>query len=375
MTSLRLITAPVLHARSRTIATALGIAVAIFTLTLTLTIRETLAAWTGSRVPARVVVYAADGSPLPMSLRARLERLEGAGDVQYKYLNTIQNPTTQRTDLRLWAVSDGYVAAMPPGFVHVSPDVQAAWVANRTGILIDPTTLHAINRRVGDLIDWGTGADHVHGTVVGLTEGTFVGIIVHQDSYALVNPAASQLKSYSVGCAPARCDELAQRIDDTFEHDTPATASVTLDRETASMRQRLSTIPKLFTVIGITLFLVMLIISSTNVAMSLRERTHEFATLRVLGFTSPRLLANMISESALVFAVGGLLGGWGAFVGSRMFDWRMSVRHVTYAAQPLRVDVDSVIVGIVLSVVAGIVVALIPALGVLRSDVKRLLEQ
>jgi putative ABC transport system permease protein len=63
---------------------------------------------------------------------------------------------------------------------------------------------------------------------------------------------------------------------------------------------------------GLTLAVTILVVGN-SVAMSIRERTVEIATLRAVGFGRGRVLALVLAESTFVAAAGGALGALGAF--------------------------------------------------------------
>jgi putative ABC transport system permease protein len=57
-----------------------------------------------------------------------------------------------------------------------------------------------------------------------------------------------------------------------------------------------------------------LLVSGNTVAMSVRERIKEVGVLKTLGFTSPVVLALIVSESVFLGMLGGLIGVGGAYL-------------------------------------------------------------
>lgn len=56
------------------------------------------------------------------------------------------------------------------------------------------------------------------------------------------------------------------------------------------------------------ILLIMVLILANTVAMSVRERTHEYGVLRAIGFSPKHVIAFILGESMLVALAGGLLG-------------------------------------------------------------------
>ncbi|HTV53112.1 MAG TPA: ABC transporter permease, partial [Steroidobacteraceae bacterium] len=60
--------------------------------------------------------------------------------------------------------------------------------------------------------------------------------------------------------------------------------------------------------IGIAVFFTMLLVSANTMAQSVRERTHELAVLKTLGFGNPTVMGLVLAESLIITATGGALG-------------------------------------------------------------------
>jgi putative ABC transport system permease protein len=56
------------------------------------------------------------------------------------------------------------------------------------------------------------------------------------------------------------------------------------------------------------ILLIMLLVLANTVAMSVRERTHEYGVLRAIGFSPRYVLGFIVGESVLIALLGGLAG-------------------------------------------------------------------
>jgi len=60
--------------------------------------------------------------------------------------------------------------------------------------------------------------------------------------------------------------------------------------------------------VSLVILLIMTLILANTIAMSVRERTHEYGVLRAIGFPPGHILGFVVGESLLISVVGGLLG-------------------------------------------------------------------
>jgi putative ABC transport system permease protein len=112
---------------------------------------------------------------------------------------------------------------------------------------------------------------------------------------------------------------------------------------------------------------VVVLILGNTVAMSTRERTREYGTLRAIGFMPAHLVAFVLGEAATLGLVGGGLGlalGYPLVQGplSRYLEQEMGVA-------PLRVASGDALGSMLLGVVLGLIAAGIPALRAARLEV------
>jgi putative ABC transport system permease protein len=133
--------------------------------------------------------------------------------------------------------------------------------------------------------------------------------------------------------------------------------------------------PVLLVLLGVVVFV--LLIACANVASLLlgraSERRKELAVRTALGAARGRLIRQMLTESMLIFAVGGALGLGVAYIGLRLF----------LASNPFglpRVDqisIDPLVLGFTaaLSLLTGLIFGLIPAIQAPRVNVSDLLKE
>ena len=74
------------------------------------------------------------------------------------------------------------------------------------------------------------------------------------------------------------------------------------------MVKQMGNIEFLITAIGAVVFFTLLLVTGNTMAIAVRERTNELATLKAIGFTSRFVLGLVLAESLLIAALGGALG-------------------------------------------------------------------
>jgi putative ABC transport system permease protein len=107
---------------------------------------------------------------------------------------------------------------------------------------------------------------------------------------------------------PTKSADISKAIDGKFD---------VMDDQTLTMSERafqlsflggFAAVLKAFDVISIAILLIMTLILANTIAMSVRERTHEYGVMRAIGFSPGYILGFILGESVLVAVVGGAVG-------------------------------------------------------------------
>lgn len=107
---------------------------------------------------------------------------------------------------------------------------------------------------------------------------------------------------------PTKSAAISQQIDKTFDERDDQTVTMSERAFQLSFLGGFAALLFAFKVVSIIIMLIMALILANTIAMSVRERTHEYGVLRALGFRPGHVLGFIVGESALVALVGGLLG-------------------------------------------------------------------
>lgn len=107
---------------------------------------------------------------------------------------------------------------------------------------------------------------------------------------------------------PKRSAAISKQIDKIFEERDDQTVTMSERAFQLSFLGGFSALLFAFKVVSWIIMLIMALILANTIAMSVRERTHEYGVLRAVGFQPGHVLGFIVGESALVGLVGGMLG-------------------------------------------------------------------
>lgn len=107
---------------------------------------------------------------------------------------------------------------------------------------------------------------------------------------------------------PGQAVQVAEAIDDRFANSPWETKTETERAFLTGWANQMGNIKLLILSIGAVVFFTLLLVTGNTMAISVRERTGEFAVLKTVGFTDRAVLSLIIAESMCVAAVGGAIG-------------------------------------------------------------------
>lgn len=107
---------------------------------------------------------------------------------------------------------------------------------------------------------------------------------------------------------PGRGADVSKAIDRRFDEKDDQTLTMSERQFQLAFVGTFAAVLKAFKYVSAGILLIMLLILANTIAMSVRERTHEYGVLRAIGFPPGHVAQFILWESMLVAFVGGLLG-------------------------------------------------------------------
>ncbi|MBI4513415.1 MAG: FtsX-like permease family protein, partial [Gemmatimonadetes bacterium] len=163
---------------------------------------------------------------------------------------------------------------------------------------------------------------------------------------------------------------VAKTIDDMFRNSPAATRTETERAFQTSFVTMYGNVGFLLNAIGTAVFFAILLVAASTMMMAARERTHEVAVLKTLGFGDAVLAGLLLTESLVITLGGGLLGIAGAKLLFGFTDF-----NAAGLLPGFHVRWDTVALGVTLAILLGVVSSVVPAWRAARLPVAQTLRR
>lgn len=307
--------------------------------------------------------------PLPLRILPDLERVPGVEHVMFQqWFGGVYGENTQ---LFVFAVEPQRVHNVYPEYVM--PDAQwKAFDETRTGAIVGRMLAEQYGWKIGDKLPMKSnifpqkdGSKNWTFDIVGIYDGKDEQW-QRQTNTVMINfgyfDEANQFGKGRAGIyvlkltGPDVAKDVATQIDQRFENSPEETKTVTEKDWALGFAKQMGDIGLMVRWILFAVFFTLLLVVGNTMAQSVRERVPELAVLKTLGFSDGTVLGFVLAESALLCAIGGLIG-LGIATGLGLL-----VQKYAGAVMPLSVDGGVWLAGVVAIVILSLAVGLLPAL-------------
>ncbi len=370
MELLKLIVRNTLRHKLRSLLTALGIAIAVMAFMLLRTVVTAWHAGVEASAPNRLITRHAVSFvfPLPYAYRDRIARVPGVERVTYAVWFSGVYVDKNQFFARLAVDSDSFFDVYPEFLVD--PAELAAFRRERNSTIIGSEIARRYNLKIGDVMP-------VEGDIFpGRWEFVVRGIYTPRDKttdptsmlfhWQYLEERARKEKNSREGqvgwyvsriTSPDEAASVSQAIDSLFANSRAETKTET---ERAFQQSFLSSMGSVMTAMDVMSFVIIgiiLLVLANTMIMSARERTHEYAALKTLGFTGRYIFALIVGESLLLSFLGSAAG---------MLVTFPAVAGVQGALPKgwfpvFYIDPSTIVFGCLAGVLVGLAASLIPA--------------
>lgn len=314
----------------------------------------------------RLIIRSAYGLPLPMAHFEKIKAIEGirADEVTHNshiggYYQNPQNRFEQQ------AVNAENYLRMQQRYYELTPNEKQAWLQDKAGAVIGLNLAKRFNWKVGDTIpiistvhpraDGGPWVLNIRGILQPKRDGLQADfMILHFDYLAEGRGGIYNVFRYSANVDDSRqANEVAKRIDTMFRNSANPTTTQTLASLSSQFRSQLGNFGMMATMILGAVFFTMLLVTGNSMMQAFRERVHELAVLKAIGFSSNLVLMLMLAESIGLVLFSGLP--------SIGFAWLLQDWLQTWFAG-LYIRPMAVLQALALMVLLGLLTGMIPAL-------------
>ncbi|SAK45523.1 ABC transporter ATP-binding protein [Caballeronia pedi] len=317
---LKLILRNALRHKLRTTLTVLGLTIAVLAYGLLHTVVDAWYAGASAASNARLVTRNAISLvfPLPLAYENRIRGVDGVTLVARSnwFGGVYRDP---KNFFAQFAVSDNYLDLYPE-FI-VSEQARADYRRDRKGALIGRQLADQYGFKVGDVIPLkgtiypGTWDFVVRGIMEGRDESTITRQLIFHYDYLnetirkTTKRTVDQVGVYVVGIKdPDEAAIVSRNIDNVFKNSLAETLTETEQAFQLGFVAMSNQIIAAIRVVSYVVILIIMAVMANAMAMSARERTTEYATLKALGFGPGFLSMLVFGESFAICAIGGGIG-------------------------------------------------------------------
>jgi len=258
---------------------------------------------------------------LPESYEARMEKIPGVNSAVHAtwFGGIYQKPSNFFAQM---PVQPEQHLDMFPEFV-LSDDQRAAWLATRSGAIAGEVLAKRFGWKIGDRIpinatiwfkkDGGaTWEFDLVGIYTGAEQNTDTSQFFFRYDFFEETRApwgSGQVGWYTVRISdPARAVETAAAIDGEFANSPAETKTEPEGAFIQGFANQVGNIGRILISIVAAVFFTILLVAGNTMAYSVRERTHELAVLKAIGFSDRKVLGLVLGEAMLLTCLGGGVG-------------------------------------------------------------------
>jgi putative ABC transport system permease protein len=365
--------------KRRTILTTLSITVSIFIFASLISLPELLNQVLRDRANSLRLICHSKASlfyMLPESYRRRIETVPHVEAVAaYSvFMGTYRDPNEQ---LGILAVDDDHIREIFPDW-DIGAETEHEFVSMRTAALVATNLMKLYGWKVGQTIMLrGTLYPvDLQLTIVGVLNEEAAGprIIFRRDymEELLGRPGTANLFWVKIDSSKS-APEVIAAIDEMFANSENETATET---EVALIKNEIGSNLGLMLngakfLAAIVMFTIGLVAVNTA-AMAVRERRHEMAVMRAIGFTRNSIIARILVEGLLIGVTGGVLGCVLAYLGFELLP------HVSGALGPLalamtlepRIIAYSFLIAAAIGAASGFIPATLATRGAISTELR-----
>jgi putative ABC transport system permease protein len=370
---LKLIIRNALRHKLRTLLTVFGLLIAVLAYGLLHTVVDAWYAGAAAASNARLVTRNAISLvfPLPVSYENRIRGVEGVTMVARSnwFGGVYREP---KNFFAQFAVSDNYLDLYPE---FILPAQQRNdYERDRKGCLIGRQVASQFGFKIGDVIPIkgtiypGTWEFVVRGILDGRDESTITRQLIFHWDYLnetirkTPGRKADQVGVYVLGIAsPDEAAAISRNVDNVFRNSLAETLTETEQAFQLGFVAMSNQIIAAIQLVSYVVIVIIMAVMANAMAMSARERTVEYATLKALGFGPGFLALLMFGESVTIGVVGGGLGILATPPAARFF------KQATGGVFPVfHVSRETMLLQAACALVVGSAAAIVPALQAAR---------
>jgi len=365
---LKLILRNTFRHKLRTTLTVVGVAVAILAFAL---LRTLVGLWylgVDSSSATRLVSRNAISLifPLPISYAERIRQIPGVSEVAWgNWFGGIY--IEEKNFFANFAVSPESYLRLYPEFI-LTPNEKADFLRDRKGAVVGRKLADKYGWKVGDLVtlrgtifpgNWEFAVRAIYRGAhknVDETQFFFHWDYLNETMKKTVPRRADQIGFFMLGVSrPDIAPEVAAAIDATFHNSLAETLTETEKAFQLGFVAMTEAIMIAIRLVSYVVIVIIMVVAANTMAMTARERTSEYATLKTLGFGPWHIAGIIFGESVAIACVGGALGIALTFPAAQWIESALGQFFPSFTIAPATIAYD-----LLAALTVGVVAAAIP---------------
>lgn len=374
---LKLILKNTLRHKLRSGLTVLGIVVAIVAFGL---LRTVVDAWyagaeasSGTRLVTRNAISLV--FPLPIKYQEQIRKISGVTAISHaNWFGGVY--ITEKNFFPQFAVNPTTYFELYPEYLIPPADLKA-FMADRKGCVIGRKLADTYHFKIGDVVplrgtifpgSWNLTVRAIYDGAEARTDTSqlfFHWSYLNETMKKLSNRRVDTIGVYVIGIADAdQAAEISTAVDALFKNSLAETLTETEEAFQLGFVSMTEAIVVAIRIVSFMVIFIILAVMANTMAMTARERTGEYATLKALGFR-PGFLAGLIyGESMAISLVGAVIGIAVTFPVAHEFSKVVGTLFPVF-----RVSSETLIMQIIAAIAVGITAAVLPAFRAARVSI------
>lgn len=317
---------------------------------------------------------------LPVAYRQRIAAIPGVTGVSYA--NWFGGRWKDgKAFFPRYAVEPASYFALHPD-VHLPPSQRTAFLRDRRACIVGRTLAEKLGWSVGDVVRLqgslypGNWEFIIRGIYTGTSPTTDEGnMYLHwaaiDEHRRIEDPARAGTVGWFVVRmeTPEHAARISAAIDHAFANSTAETRTETEQAFRANMVAMSGAVIRVVEIMSVLILGISILVIANAMAMTVRERHHEYGILKTLGFRGPHLALLIFGESVCLSLFGGILGVVLLYPSSRWFGTLLT-RNFGGFFPIFELPAQVPMLAVLLSVGIGLVGAIIPFLFCLRGRIQ-----
>ena len=313
--------------------------------------------------------HARDGGSLPFAFGDELRRTAGVEAVlPWSYVFVQVLPTMSSMGI---ATDPSTLPRLMPPVVNGIPALQyQQFTDNHTAVLAGRDLLNRFKWKVGDTVTLlgGSVSQDFAVTIAGVIDFPMLAdnFVMHDAYFQALRKQAGGVNLFFFRVTdPSQVDPVRQALTSWLAGQPAQTEVISVSQYVASKVAQAREVSALVLGLVIVVSLATMLVVGNTMAISARERGHDIAILRALGFGRAHVLRLVLGEAVAVAAAGSLIGGLGAYALFHLAGFSLPLGSQSYFSVGAATVLESLAVGVTMGLLAG----LPSALGATRVDV------